>query len=165
MLVGSIAGGAYGRIRFTNDIDIVVDLRPDQVEPLCAVFPRPQFYVSLPAARDAVARGGRFNVIEPATANKIDFMTARRDAWGRMQLTRRRKETILPGVIGFVAAPEDVILAKLWYYQEGESQKHVYDIVAMMQVSGDEIDRAYIDRWVPELGLSNEWRMIQDALA
>src|SRR5437868_1368439 len=78
MLVGSLASGVFGEGRLTNDIDIVVDLRPQQVEPLCGAFPAPDFYVSVAAARDAVSRGGQFNVIHPASGNKIDFMIARR---------------------------------------------------------------------------------------
>jgi predicted nucleotidyltransferase len=33
-LVGSFASGVWGESRFTQDIDILVDLKPAQVEPL-----------------------------------------------------------------------------------------------------------------------------------
>jgi hypothetical protein len=52
-VTGSIASIAYGEFRFTNDIDVVVDLGRDQVEAFCAAFPAPDFCVSRDAALDA----------------------------------------------------------------------------------------------------------------
>ncbi len=106
MLVGSIASSVYGEPRQTFDIDIVVDANIVQVEALCGEFPDEEFYVSLPAARDAASRGGQFNVIHPKSGNKIDFMVARRDAWGREQLKRRQREQVYPEVLAYMASPE-----------------------------------------------------------
>jgi hypothetical protein len=164
LLVGSLASGVYGEPRLTHDIDVVVELRPDQVARLCAAFPVPDYYVSEQAAREAVARGGQFNVIHPTSGNKIDFMIARQDAWGRSQISRRRREQILPGRPGYTAAPEDVIVGKLWYYREGGSEKHLRDIAAMLQVSGTEIDREYINHWTRQLGLTEAWQAVLDRL-
>ena len=164
MLAGSLASGVYGEPRSTLDIDIVIDLKPNQVARLCDAFPASEYYVSEPAACEAVARGGQFNVIHPSSGTKIDFMIARRDAWGRSQLSRRRREQILPGRPGYTAAPEDVIIAKLWYYQDGGSEKHLRDIAAMLRMSGDEIDKAYIEHWVGELGFTQEWQTVLDRL-
>src|SRR5579859_485017 len=130
MLVGSMASGVYGEARLTLDIDIVVDLTVADAETLCRAFPEPEYYVNLPAAREAASRGGQFNVIHPTSGNKIDFMIARRDAWGRIQLARRRQERVLEDRIGYVASPEDVILGKLLYYQDGRHEKHLRDIAA-----------------------------------
>lgn len=165
MLVGSLASMLYGEPRMTRDIDFVVDLPVSRVEALCAEFPSPEFYVSLPAARKAAAQGGQFNVIHPSSGNKIDLMIARRDAWGRTQLARRLRKEVLQGTTGFVASPEDVILAKLWYYQDGGSDKHLRDIAAMLQISGTEIDRNYIEEWAAQLGLVEPWRAVIERLA
>ncbi|MGA2618356.1 MAG: hypothetical protein ABSF26_12150 [Thermoguttaceae bacterium] len=164
LLVGSLASGVYGEPRLTHDIDVVVELRPDQAARLCTAFPSPEYYVSEQAARAAVATGGQFNVIHPASGNKIDFMIARRDAWGLSQISRRRREQILPGRPGYTAAPEDVILGKLWYYQEGGSEKHLRDIAGILQVSGDEIDMEYVGHWAQQLGLSDEWQAVIERL-
>ena len=160
MLVGSLASGVYGEPRLTQDIDIVVELSADRVAGLCTAFPAPEYYVSEQAAREAVALGGQFNVIHPASGNKIDFMIARQDAWGRGQLGRRRREQIFPDRLGYTAAPEDVILSKLLYYQEGGSEKHLRDVASMLRISGDEIDKAYIGHWAAQLGLVQEWQAV-----
>ncbi|MGH7139373.1 MAG: hypothetical protein ACREHD_26815 [Pirellulales bacterium] len=160
MVVGSLASAVYGQPRLTQDIDVVVALPVSEVDRLCTAFPSPEFYVSVPAARQAAAQGGQFNIIHPASGNKIDVMVARQDAWGRSQLARRRRELIFPQLPGFVAAPEDVIIGKLWYYDEGGSEKHLRDIVAIFQVSGAALDRAYLEHWSRSLGLTAAWQAV-----
>jgi hypothetical protein len=160
LFVGSLASSAYGEPRYTADIDIVVDLVPEQIESLCAAFPAPDYYVSRDAAIDAARRRRQFNVIHTLSANKIDFMISRGDAWSQNQLARRRREQILAGIEGFTASPEDIIISKMIYYREGRSEKHTRDITGMLKVSGDEIDREYITDWAERLGLTDIWTII-----
>jgi len=164
VLVGSIASGAYGEPRLTRDIDVVVKLLGEQVKPLCKAFPSPDYYVSLEAAREAVRRGGQFNVIHPGSGNKVDFIIARNDAWGRMQMQRRQKVRVLPDLEGCAAAPEDLILGKMLYYQEGGSEKHLRDIAGVMKVSAELVDTSYVAEWAEELGVAAIWAAILERL-
>ena len=159
-VVGSIASMAYGEPRSTNDIDIVIGLMPSQVEALCEAFPAPEYYVSLPAARQALMQGGQFNVIHPASGNKIDFLTPPHNPWGRKQLQRRQRVEIVPGVIGYTASPDDIIVGKMWYYHEGGSEKHLRDIAAILQVSDELVDREYVRSWAEQLGLLDIWQAV-----
>ena len=52
LVTGSVATIAYGEPRLTNDIDVVVVLRPDQVDAFSAAFPAPEF----DCPRDTVAQ-------------------------------------------------------------------------------------------------------------
>ena len=144
MVVGSTASMAYGEPRLTRDIDLVVDLRIDQVDSVCDAFAAPEFYRNRDAAQDAVRRRSQFNVIHPGSGNKIDLMIARNHALGRMQLARRKAIVICPKQ---TAAPEDVILGKPWHYRKGEYEKHLRDIAAMLPIGGEEIDRDYVSHW------------------
>ena len=87
-------------------------------------------------------------------------MIARQDAWGKRQIARRRKVELYPGQDAYVAAPEDVILGKLLYYREGQSDKHLRDIAAMLQTSGDEIERGDVSAWAEKLGVLEIWQAI-----
>ena len=165
LIVGSFASAVYGEPRSTHDIDIVVELNPESVEAICDAFPSPEFYVSREAAREALASRRMFNVIHPRSGNKIDFMIVRDDAWGRSQMSRRIRKPIVADVEAYLAAPEDIILGKLWFYDEGGSEKHLRDIVAMLQVSGGDIDREYIEHWCAELELAEAWRAVLRRLA
>ena len=53
-VVGSTASTVYGEPRFTNDIDIVLDLHSRDVAAFCSEFPSPEFYLSRPAVESAV---------------------------------------------------------------------------------------------------------------
>jgi hypothetical protein len=165
MPVGSMASSAYGEPRATADIDMVVQLRLEEVHPLCEAFPDNEYDVSEAAASDAVRRAGQFNLIHPASGSKVDFMIARADLWGRAQLSRRRRTRILPDREGYIASPEDIIISKMIYYREGGSEKHLRDITGVLKVSGDEVDRDYIHRWACDLRLRKIWQSILRRLA
>jgi hypothetical protein len=165
MVVGSFASGLYGEPRLTQDIDVVIDAGPDDARKLCGQFLPQEFYMSLEAALDAVRRRSQFKVIHPASGNKIDFMVARRDPWGRSQISRRQKVRLLPDREGYMARPEDIIISKMLYYKQGGSEKHMRDITGILKVSGEEVDRAYVERWAEELGLKEIWEAIQKRLS
>jgi hypothetical protein len=160
MVVGSFASAAFGEARFTNDIDIVADLDEARALKLCAAFPKDEFYVSDRAALEAVRTRRQFNVIHPASGNKVDFMVARMDPWGRKQLARRQRRNILPDCRAYTASPEDIILAKMIFYREGQSEKHTRDITGMLKISGGQIDQGYISDWSQRLGLEVIWQAI-----
>jgi hypothetical protein len=160
MLVGSLASGVYGEPRLTQDIDVVISPTTEQLGDLCAAFPASEFYVNRDAALEALRRRDQFNVLDPSSGNKIDFMIAKNDAWGTEQFRRRERVQLLPGHHGFAARPEDVILSKMLYYAEGGSEKHLRDITGMLKASSAFIDRGYIERWSNVLGVSEIWRAI-----
>lgn len=164
MVVGSLASSAYGYPRYTNDIDIVIDLRPDQVERLCNAFSGSEFYVSSPAAMEAVQFRRQFNVIDTTSANKIDFMIARGDEWSKSQLSRRQVEQIIPGCTGYVAGPEDIIISKMLYYREGQSEKHLGDIANIVVVSGEKLETDYLNKWLEQFALTDIWNAVQTRL-
>jgi hypothetical protein len=88
-------------------------------------------------------------------------MIAGTDMWGRTQIARRERKELIEGSAVYVARPEDIILSKLRYYQQGESEKHLRDIAGILRVSGDEVDRAYIDQWANELEVNEIWQAVQ----
>ena len=165
MLVGSYASSAWGEARFTQDIDIVVDLRAEHVSPFCAAFSGDEFYVSEVAARDAIRARKQFNVLHPESGNKIDFMIARTDEWGRQQLSRRRRTELQPGLTVQVASPEDIIISKMRYYKEGGSDKHLRDCAGVLAVQGELIERDYIVRWARHFDLMPIWEAILKRMA
>ena len=156
-LVGSYASSIWGVARFTEDIDILLDLRLGKVAELCESFPEPGFYVSKDAAREAVRLGTQFNVLHPSSGNKIDFMMSRDDVWSRSQFERRERVLIDRDLEAFAASPEDVILSKLRYYKEGGSEKHPRDISGILRTQLEELDRAYIDHWAERLKVREVW--------
>lgn len=164
-IVGSFASGAYGEPRFTQDIDILVELQSHHIDALCESFPPAEFYVSKSAAQESVANRRPFNVIHPTSGNKIDFMLTRDDEWGASQLSRRQLIELTTGCHGYVASPEDIILGKLVYYREGGSEKHLRDITGILKVAVEKVDSDYICRYANILKVRDAWDAINDRLA
>jgi hypothetical protein len=157
-VTGSSATIFYGEPRFTNDIDIVLDLPPARVAELCAAFPTEEFYVSEEAARKAVARRGQFNVIHPASGLKLDLMIPSENPFNRSRFARVRRLHPAPDYDAQFASVEDVILKKMEYYRDGGSDKHLRDITGVLKISGRDLDRGYIENWARTLGLEEIWQ-------
>lgn len=154
-LTGSIAAMAYSAPRFTHDLDVVVRLDVEQSRRLIAHFPPGEWYVSEVAALDAVDRRGQFNVIHIPTGFKVDLMVARDDAFDASRFARVRQIEVAGGATERIAAPEDVILKKLVYYQIGGSEKHILDAVGILKHQPGQIDLDYLRRWAPELAIQD----------
>jgi hypothetical protein len=164
LVTGSMATIAYGEPRFTNDIDVVVQMRPAHVAPFCKAFPADEFYCSRDAVAQAVREHFQFNIIHPASGLKVDIIVAADSDFDRARFARGRCiATDADHLIRF-AAPEDVILKKLLYFQEGGSEKHLRDIIGVLKVQAERIDRSYLDVWVVKLGVAAEWQLVTTRL-
>ena len=158
VVVGSVASGAHGLARLTNDIDIVVDLPAERVATLCEVL-GPAFYADVGMVSRAVAVGRSFNLIHLASAYKFDLFPLGADAFGRSELARRRftAGTVsgLENIEFPVASPEDTILAKLvWFRKGGEvSDRQWSDVLGVIKVQKDRLDRVYLEKWAETLGV------------
>lgn len=160
-VTGSTATIAYGEPRFTNDIDIVIDLPKEKIAEFCEGFPSDDFIFSQHAVLQAVREKFQFNVIHPASGLKIDFIVLSDSAFDRSRQQRRRLLPVFRDASACFASPEDVIIKKMLYYQEGGSDKHVRDIAGVLRVQGDRLDRSYIERWAAKLGVLELWHMIE----
>jgi len=159
-VTGSIATIAYGEPRLTNDIDVVIELRLDQVEALCAAFPAPEFYCSKEAAIQASRQRFQFNILHPASGLKIDLIVADTSEFNRARFQRRLR---MPGGTDFdiwLSSPEDIILKKMEFYQLGQSEKHIRDILGVLKLRAENLDRAYIAQWADRLHVADIWNAI-----
>lgn len=64
----------------------------------------------------------------------------------------------IDGIPVSFAPPEYVILRKLEFFREGESEKHLRDIAFILNESGDEIDQSYLIDQIQARGLSDAWQ-------
>ena len=47
--------------------------------------------------------------------------------------------------------------AKLEWAKQGASERQINDVVGILRVRGESIDRAYIAHWIGALGLEKQW--------
>ena len=158
VLVGSFASSIHGMYRSTADIDIVADLKSEQVIPLLNAL-QGSFYVDEHAVREAIDRQQSFNAIHFDSVFKVDIFIPKLDEFSRKQIERREARAIVPELDQtiYVATAEDTILAKLRWYEAGGrvSNNQWTDVVGIIGASATKLDIVYLQEWANKLGLAN----------
>jgi len=162
MIAGSFASAAHGLPRTTQDVDVVIDPPgAHALEALVRAMPPHEYYVDADTAYDALRRRSMFNVVDQASGWKIDFIICKNRPFSRGEFARRTQLLMLDVPV-FVASAEDTVVAKLeWSKQMGGSERQRRDVAGVIASVGDQLDRDYIERWVRELDVADEWTEAQ----
>jgi len=159
MVVGSIAAMVYGEPRMTHDMDLVIDILPNETTHFERIFPLADFYCPpLEVLKSEVVHRGQFNLIHHESGLKIDVIVRKTTEHSIEEFHRRRKVPFWKGVEVWLASPEDVIIKKLDFYRQGGSEKHIKDIRGIMAET--QLDQAYLKAWLQKLNLSAEWSKV-----
>lgn len=154
-VAGSVASSTHGIARTTHDVDLVADLRPEQLNEL-ADLASGDFYADAAHMRESLRRGRSFNLIHLESSYKFDIFPLRADSYSRTEFGRRAFTPVLSfgePIECAVATAEDTILRKLeWYRAGGEtSERQWNDLRGIRMVSGAVLDYEYLRKWAPYL--------------
>jgi hypothetical protein len=159
LIGGSVASIIHGEPRLTNDIDLVADLREEQVSQLVAAL-ETDFYVDDRAMRRAIRERKSFNILYLETMYKVDIFIPRRDEWSHEQMRAREGRNLVDGddsTVRFVSNPETTVLQKLWWFRRGNevSERQWRDVLGVLKVKADQLDHDYLRRWAAKLAISD----------
>src|SRR5437868_7495286 len=87
MVSGSFAMSAYGEIRYTRDIDIVIQINSGQVAAFADAF-ADDYYVSDTSIRRAISRQSMFNIVNLTTGEKVDCIVQKDTEFARVSFER-----------------------------------------------------------------------------
>ena len=153
---GSIASIVHGTIRSTMDIDMVTDLKLEQVESFVTSL-KDEFYIDETAARRAIGEHSNFNLIHLDTMFKVDIFIPKTRPFDEQQLSRRIAVNIRPDSDNtiWVLSAEDIILAKLEWFSLGEetSERQWLDILGVMRNQQSDLDLGYLKESAQSLGV------------
>lgn len=163
---GSIASSAYGIARATMDVDIVAVLRTDQVQSLVNIL-ETAYYLDEAVILEAIQHRSSFNLIHLETMLKVDVFISKSEPYHREIFQRIRQDSLdedLPNLKFYLASPEDVILSKLDWFRLGEktSERQWNDILGVLKVQKELLDRSYLKKWAAALGMSD---LLEQALS
>jgi hypothetical protein len=149
MLTGSFALAYYATPRMTRDLDIVVALDEKDVDALVAAF-ESDFYIDADAARTAILSERMFNLMHLESGVKVDLIVRKSSEFRQVEFARRRQVAIA-GIQTWVVSCEDLVLSKLVWALDSNSELQRRDIRQLLAVA---IDIDYIRKWAPNLGVT-----------
>ncbi len=156
---GSVASSAYGIARASLDVDVIAELGPSHVDRFVAAL-RERYHLDQTRVRNAVDTRSSFNLIHLATMFKVDVFVSKDRAFDRSAFARIRVEAGNDdaGRVGLpLASAEDVLLAKLeWYQRGGEvSERQWADVAGILKVGRGGLDLVYLKHWAMLLGVGD----------
>ena len=124
LVTGGMAVLIWGRPRFTADIDIVIELKIENINSLIRALSAlgKASYIDENMIEEALKQGGEFNFIHGDTGIKVDFWVLKKQPFELSRMKRRRAKYILGQKVYFISA-EDLILTKLQWRKQGESTR------------------------------------------
>jgi len=162
---GSLASAVSGEPRSTLDVDLVVELTENDIEPLVVAL-GDRFHVDADSLRRAVRERSSANIIHYETSTKVDLFIAGGTPLDRLQMDRRQRVRVStnPERWLHVYTPEDIVLQKLRWYRMGNeaSDRQWRDILGVILVQGERLDHAYLQDNADAFGVSD---LLQRALS
>jgi hypothetical protein len=139
-----------------NGVDILAELTEENLHGFLGNLPE-TFYVDAEEALSAIRRGGPFNVIHMPTVLKFDFFPAGAFPLGAEELDRAvslEDTGLSKGPARFVT-PEDILLAKLYWYRLGGEISEVQwrDIQGVLRGCAATLDPQYLRQGAAKMGV------------
>ena len=150
MLTGSLAMNYYATPRMTRDVDLVVAAESTDAGRLAALF-EPDYYVPEEELARTIRERGMFNLLHIESSVKVDIVIRKDDPFRRGEFARRARVT-LSGVDAWIVGKEDLILSKLVWARDAESELQRRDVRNLLS-SGADI--AHLRAWAPRLGVAD----------
>ena len=159
MVTGSVAGAYHGFPRVTHDIDLVIDPDEQGLRRLIERFGDDRFYLSREAAEDALRQRSMFNIIALESGWKFDLIVRKDRPFSQAEFARREARKQGEQTV-WVATVEDLLIAKMEWSKAGQSGRQLEDVASILRIQAGRVDLAYVERWVTELGLGQQWASV-----
>jgi len=150
MMTGSMAMAIYSVPRMTRDIDLVVEVKPVDVDKIVSLFSE-DCYIDRDSVRQAVDEHSMFNIIHNEWVVKADFIIRKNEDYRREEFARRQK-VVIEDITIFVVSAEDLILSKLVWGKKSQSDLQLRDVRQMISTVS-ELDWKYMKKWAVVLGI------------
>lgn len=160
MLVGSMAGNYWGVPRSTHNIDFVIEYGAEQVSDIVAAF-EDDFFIQEISVQSGLNPPHQFNALDNRSALKVDFFRVAGDEY-EFERFRRRKRINLFDQSAWIATPEDVLLHKLRWHKMSPTNRQLTDARGIHLVSGEELDRDYMEYWAEQIRVGDLLRSVLD---
>ena len=155
MLSGSVSMNFYTTPRMTRDIDIVILIGINDIDKIVSIFNK-DYYIDKDMVINAVTNQSMFNIIHLQEVIKVDFIVRRNEEYRILEF-KNRKKVILDGVEISIVSLEDLIISKIFWSKESNSENQIRDIKNLIKIK---YDMDYVELWCKKLNVFDHYERI-----
>jgi hypothetical protein len=152
---GSLASSLSGEPRSTLDVDLVISISENDVQPFVEKL-GDGFYAEPDSLRRAIRDRSSTNIIHYGTSMKVDLFIVGGSVLDEQQMNRRQRVQVAtdPDRHLYFHTPEDILLQKLSWYRAGNevSDRQWRDILGIVLVQA-RLDEEYLRDGARKLGV------------
>lgn len=155
MLTGSLAMSHYSTPRMTRDIDIVLEINLSDTDKFISLF-KDEYYLSEESITESIKHEFIFNIIHLASSIKIDFIIRKNEIYRKIEFNRRKKIQLSDFEL-YIVSKEDLIISKLIWFKDSESELQKRDISNLISTT---YDKNYLYEWIDRLNLKDIFNLV-----
>ncbi len=151
---GGVAASIHGEPRSTRDLNLVIEIQPEQIDLLVATLEAAGYYCPAGAV-EGLKQGCEqmLNITHTETIANADLYISDVSSFSVSQMARRQLID-LDGITKFwVASAEDTILQKLLRGKRSQSEKQWRDALGILKLQAETLDYIYLTQWAERLDL------------
>lgn len=157
MITGAYAVSYFGLPRATHDLDIVVEIKPTDVDKIYRKFSN-EYIMDKNMVENAIQYQTHFSIIHTNDDLKIDFWVLKNKI-GEQGRFGRRKKISLFGESTYIISAEDMVLTKLEWFKRSKNTKHMDDVIGIIKVQAGRLDKRYIMSKLEYFGIKKYWSL------
>ena len=149
-----VASSIHGEPRSTRDLDLVIEVKPNQIDLLVKTLEASGYYCPAGAVENLQrGLGNMLNITHTETIANADIYIKDNSPYSISQMNRKILIDVEEIPVFWIASAEDIILQKLRWGKGSKSEKQWRDVLGIIKLQSENLDYGYLTEWAENLDL------------